>query len=323
VDIVGDLPVILMEIDPDNNNSIEKTYIYANGQILAQHNGDHTAGRYFYLHDRLGSVRLIIDSSGNVKNRYTYKPFGEFFTAETEETIGNPFGFTGQWYDAEIGEYFMRARMYDPHINRFTGRDPVFGEFEQPLTLHKYLYCGNNPINFTDTNGKWAVLIGMSLSLNAKEGSEFISALTKEFGITGGALARNAIIGSIYDAFLGHVGITGGAGTAFGYGPDGGFIGSVYWAAAGPAQGFGLSVTCDYALSNAQSLQDLAGTFVEIGGSRTVYRPLGPFLNGLIGGTVSYSLESDIWLATGSFGGGVSAGYEAHAFVGKSWVAEW
>ncbi|RKY29473.1 MAG: hypothetical protein DRP74_08775, partial [Candidatus Omnitrophota bacterium] len=29
-----------------------------------------------------------------------YKPFGEFFTAETEETIGNPFGFTGQWYDA-------------------------------------------------------------------------------------------------------------------------------------------------------------------------------------------------------------------------------
>ena len=155
VDIVGDLPVILMEIDPDNNNSIEKTYIYANGEILAQHNGDHTAGRYFYLHDRLGSVRLIIDSSANVKNRYTYKPFGLVHSAETEEDVNNPFGFTGQWYDAEIGEYFLRARMYDPHINRFTGRDPVFGEFEQPLTLHKYLYCLNDPINGMDPWGLW------------------------------------------------------------------------------------------------------------------------------------------------------------------------
>ena len=142
-----------MEIDPDNNNSIEKTYIYTNSQILAQHNGDHTDSRYFYLHDRLGSVRLIIDSSANVKNRYTYKPFGDVFTAETEETIGNPFGFTGQWYDAEIGEYFLLARMYDPHINRFTGRDPVFGEFEQPLTLHKYLYCINDSVNLLDPWG--------------------------------------------------------------------------------------------------------------------------------------------------------------------------
>jgi len=33
VDIVRDLPVILMEIDHDNNNSFEKTYKYGNGQI--------------------------------------------------------------------------------------------------------------------------------------------------------------------------------------------------------------------------------------------------------------------------------------------------
>lgn len=127
----------------------------SNGQILAQHNGNYGDSRYFYLHDRLGSVRLVIDSSANVKNRYIYQPFGEAFTAETEETIGNPFRFTGQWYDAEIGEYFLRARMFDPHINRFTSRDPVFGKFEQPLTLHKYLYCVNDPINRWDPQGLW------------------------------------------------------------------------------------------------------------------------------------------------------------------------
>ena len=30
VDIIGDLPVILLELDPNNGMNIEKTYIYAN-----------------------------------------------------------------------------------------------------------------------------------------------------------------------------------------------------------------------------------------------------------------------------------------------------
>ena len=58
VDIVSDLPVILLEIDA-SDSSIAKTYIYANSQILAQHDGDYDASRYFYLHDRLGSVRQL------------------------------------------------------------------------------------------------------------------------------------------------------------------------------------------------------------------------------------------------------------------------
>jgi hypothetical protein len=36
---------------------------------------------------------------------------------------------------------------------RFTSRDPVFGKFEQPMTLHKYLYCQNDPINRIDSTG--------------------------------------------------------------------------------------------------------------------------------------------------------------------------
>jgi len=81
VDISGDLPVILMELDTQNN--IQKTYIYANGEILAQHNGaPATSNKYFYLHDRLGSVREVIDSAGSVKNFYTYNPFGEVFATE-------------------------------------------------------------------------------------------------------------------------------------------------------------------------------------------------------------------------------------------------
>ncbi|UCG49233.1 MAG: hypothetical protein JSU94_05505 [Phycisphaerales bacterium] len=53
-----------MEIEP-STGSLKKTYIYvadppwlgrADGEILAQHDGDISDARYFYLHDRLGFV---------------------------------------------------------------------------------------------------------------------------------------------------------------------------------------------------------------------------------------------------------------------------
>lgn len=111
------------------------------------------------LHDRLGSVRQIIDTSGNVKNHYTYKSFGELFATEVTENVLNPFKFSGQFFDDEIDEYYLRARMYDPHIGRFTSRDPLSlaGVFEEPLTLHRYLYCQNDPINGTDPLGLWTI----------------------------------------------------------------------------------------------------------------------------------------------------------------------
>jgi hypothetical protein len=50
--------------------------------------------------------------------------------------------------------YYCIARYYDPELMRFTGRDPVEGSYEEPLTLHKYLYCGNDSINRTDPTGE-------------------------------------------------------------------------------------------------------------------------------------------------------------------------
>jgi hypothetical protein len=77
-----------MEIDPcgtDPNRSLKKQYYYANSQILAQYdcnglddNNDVVInGKYFYIHDRLGSVRLVVNELGDVNNSYTYSPFGE------------------------------------------------------------------------------------------------------------------------------------------------------------------------------------------------------------------------------------------------------
>ena len=131
-----------------------KTYVYANSEVIAQHDGDTSDDRYFYLHDRLGSVRLVIDDDGDVVSHYTYEPFGEVI--EDDVTFVNDFMFTGQYFDSEIQEYYLRARQYNPAIARFTSRDPVTGKMQRPLSLHKYLYCGNDPPNCTDPSGKTA-----------------------------------------------------------------------------------------------------------------------------------------------------------------------
>ncbi|MBC8394527.1 MAG: hypothetical protein H8E17_18410 [Deltaproteobacteria bacterium] len=153
---------------------MKKAYFYAGAQILAQR--EHTSlavyDQYFYVHDRLGSVRMVVKYNGtdavNTVHSYGYTPFGDFYAADTYETAAeadNPFKFTGQWYDAEIDQYYLRARMYDPAMMRFTSRDPVRGRRQEPLTLHKYLYTANDPINAVDPAGEAALNIANGLKV--------------------------------------------------------------------------------------------------------------------------------------------------------------
>jgi len=156
VDIAGKLPIILCVVDADDG-SLERSYIYANAQPIGFYEGDYTDPAYIYLHDRLGSVRQVIDSSGNVKNTYTYTPFGQDPNLQFAETVDNPFRFTGQWYDSEIDQYYLRARMYDPQLMRLTSIDPIRGKFEHPINQNVYLYCANDPLNRIDPSGEmWA-----------------------------------------------------------------------------------------------------------------------------------------------------------------------
>jgi len=291
-----------------------KTYIYAHGQVLAQHDGNYNGDLYFYLHDRLGSVRQVIDTDANVKNRYVYEPYGSGFTAEVEETVDNPFTFTGQWYDEEIGQYYLRARMYDPQLYRFTARDPYQGDFTEPLSLHVYLYCANDSVNRVDTDGRWAIAIGGSVTWNVGGmACALISQTTKTYGLIAGALARNAVIGGLAVQIAYSSAGTAGLASVFGIGEEGAFYGSMFYYATGIQQGnFVGGVSIDYAWSpNAQKLSDLAGGFIEVGGSGTMF-----------GGSISRGIGSDIYLITGSLSWGAGT-HEVHAYVGHTRVEEW
>jgi RHS repeat-associated protein len=336
VDIAGKLPTILCEIDP-SDSSLKNSYVYANGQILCQCEGETDPNRYFYIHDRLGSVRLVVNDAADVNNSYTYSPFGEMFATECTETTENPFKFAGQWFDSEIVQYYLRARQYYPYLGRFTSRDPVKGKFKEPLTLHAYLYCGNNPTNYIDPDGRIAIVIGGSFSGN-------ITAFDLSFGFNdrrglGGIGAMAAYYSVILPAMTmlsDHFGVGGTAGAGFvaawdhtrglkGLNDrDAWSWGTMRWAAAGAsvASGLGGCFTLDVGVSNATHVSQLAGRFVEGGGSGFI-----PSLGIVVGGTLAWGVNpdgswNDIWLGTVSGGAG-TPGYEGHLFVGNAWVHEY
>jgi RHS repeat-associated protein len=110
---------------------------------------------YFFHADRLGSIVLITDKDGNIVNRYTYDPFGEF--EERDERIENIYGFNGKQYDHESGLYYFFNRHYDPNSGRFVQEDPLqISAIESNL----YVYVGSNPLNRVDSLGlEWKGLV--------------------------------------------------------------------------------------------------------------------------------------------------------------------
>ncbi len=65
--------------------------------------------------------------------------------------------FTGEQFDANLNQIYLRARYYDPSIGRFTSQDTWMGSNSDPITLHKYLYANVDPVNNIDPTGKFSL----------------------------------------------------------------------------------------------------------------------------------------------------------------------
>jgi RHS repeat-associated protein len=126
---------------------------------VAQSDSDTGEVRYL-LKDGQGSTRvaLLWDADApavTVDETYDYDAFG----VPINDTPADPavtIGFTGHRWDPGTGLLYCRARYYDPTIGRFTTMDPLAGLSSDPLTLHRYVYCRNNPVMYTDPTGEFS-----------------------------------------------------------------------------------------------------------------------------------------------------------------------
>jgi len=110
----------------------------------------------YYTQNAHGDVVNLTDKDGAVVKSYTYDAFG--VEQNIDDSDANAFRYCGEYYDAETGTVYLRARYYDPTIGRFISRDSFSGENEVPLSLNLYTYCHNNPIIYLDPSGHVAIV---------------------------------------------------------------------------------------------------------------------------------------------------------------------
>jgi RHS repeat-associated protein len=63
-------------------------------------------------------------------------------------------GQAGEMTDATTGLVNLRARWYSPAQGRFVSKDTWQGDYNNPITLAKWLYANANPVIYTDPSGK-------------------------------------------------------------------------------------------------------------------------------------------------------------------------
>jgi RHS repeat-associated protein len=129
------------------NGAVQVSYVYGNRLISEKQGG----GRTFYHVDGLGSTRSLSDTTGNVVSTYNYEAFGELLNSTGG--VSNKYLFAGEQYDSNLGDYYLRQRYYDTQAGRFSRSDTYEGRLGEPLTLHKYIYTHDNPVNGTDPSG--------------------------------------------------------------------------------------------------------------------------------------------------------------------------
>ncbi|WP_046234871.1 polymorphic toxin-type HINT domain-containing protein, partial [Paenibacillus algorifonticola] len=71
----------------------------------------------------------------------------------TIELYESTIRYSGEFYDAEVGLYYLRARYYDPYVGRFISEDTYKGRANEPLSLNRYTYVLNNPLIYIDPTG--------------------------------------------------------------------------------------------------------------------------------------------------------------------------
>jgi len=138
--------LILRDADADNNS--ETGDLGGTGSGLEQ--------RVFYLADANYNVTALVDTNGDVLERYLYTPYGVVTILDADFTddadgvsdYANTTLYTGREYNPETGIYYYRARYYHAELGKLIGRDLIVY-----ADVNLYRYVSSNPVGNVDPSG--------------------------------------------------------------------------------------------------------------------------------------------------------------------------
>ena len=162
---------------PSGGSSATTYFIYnALGQLAAEYSTEQPAatGTSWAFTDMLGSVRAVTGEkpsggTASILECYDYLPFGRLLSAadnertpscyhsnpEAQLTSRLPQKFTGKERD-ETKLDFFGARYYSAAQGRFLSVDPAMESADppNPQSWNRYAYTFNNPLRYTDPDGR-------------------------------------------------------------------------------------------------------------------------------------------------------------------------
>ena len=149
---------------------------------------DFNGDSYYYETNQQGDVtglyKITYDAatkslSATRVASYEYDAWGNVTYSTGEMADINPLRYRGYYQDWESGYYYLQSRYYDPVIGRFINADGQISLDGSFLNTNQFVYCGNNPVNQVDPEGKFWKKIGSFFKKIGKSISKFAR---KKFG---------------------------------------------------------------------------------------------------------------------------------------------
>jgi len=145
-------------LEEDNwTSGVGTNQIYFNNVLVATQDENDCA--LIYFRDYLGSVRTVLHVWGyagyyywQIVDAIDYFPYGY-----QQRSFASPYSYTGKRLDDSNlryygARYLESGDQYRPTM-RWVSPDPVMSRMYDPLSLNKYSYVRNDPVNYIDPDG--------------------------------------------------------------------------------------------------------------------------------------------------------------------------
>ena len=276
----------------------------------------YTFERQFALQDANFNVTAITDYDGDVVERFTHDPYGQFeiYDANYRARIKSKYDwdilYGGYRYDFESGLYHVRRRQFSPSLGRWLQTDPL-GYVD---SYNLYQYCHGSPVNSIDPTGEFDPLIWLGIGLLALGLSILVPSLAHAPGSREDVSAIPALERQQFEtnartvAFLVSLPVGGWTlGATRGYG--------LFW--SGVATGLAAHATTDVVMAGAMG--DPFYNYRDDSGNVSVTDIVASYsLSGLSGGLLNVGLGVWLpWLRRRMFGPRTAFGTRGNARFGR------
>ncbi len=185
-----------------NGTSATTAYAYGLERIAAYSENGVTR----YVYDGRGSVAQVIsapvagEAATSALPDISVKVQTFSYTAYGEQMGGvkvSGFTYNAEAYDAATGMLNLRARQYEPALNRFSQKDIYPANLLIPQSFNTYLFTYNSPVSFVDGDGLTAKSLGSVLSSIGSKVQKVVSGIGNAVKTVATAIFGETVVNTV------------------------------------------------------------------------------------------------------------------------------